>query len=399
MVVSQASRGRRASGAVILGAGYTVRRSRPVPADDASIASMAATEPILTRRALNRALLDRQLLLERSTMSIPEAVERVGGLQTQYAPSGYVGLWTRLAAIGRDALTAALENRSVIQATLMRGTIHVVSRREYWRYAMGVRRARRDWALRLPAGATRLGGELEMIANADRLRAALAAGPRTVKELGSLGAGFVGNLGLWVDLVRVPPSGTWERRRADRLGLAEVWVGPPDASEDDGLEHLARAYLRGFGPAPWGDIASWAGIPITAARRGGERLTLRRYRDEDGRELVDLADTDLPDPETPAPVRFLPHWDASLLVHARRTGILPEPYRSRIFTPRNPFSVGTFLVDGAVAGAWSAREGRIVLDPYDALDATDRQAVDAEREALEAFHAPSAPLDQQGETA
>ena len=117
-------------------------------------------------------------------------------------------------------------------------------------------------------------------------------------------------------------------------------------------------------------------------------MTLARYRDEDGRELVDLADGELPDPETPAPVRFLPHWDASLLVHARRTGLLPEPYRPRIFTTRNPFSVGTYLVDGAVAGAWSVREGRIVLDPYDALDAKDQRAVHEERDALESFHAP-----------
>ena len=108
------------------------------------------TERVLTRRHLNRALLARQLLLERSTMSIPEAVEQVGGLQTQYAPSGYVGLWTRLADFRREALTDALEERSVVQATLMRTTIHMVSRREFWRYAMGVRQARRAWALRMP---------------------------------------------------------------------------------------------------------------------------------------------------------------------------------------------------------------------------------------------------------
>jgi hypothetical protein len=349
---------------------------------------MATTVPTLTRRVLNRALLDRQLLLERSTMSIADAVEHVGGLQTQYAPSGYVGLWTRLAGFKRDALTTALEDRLVIQATLMRGTIHVVSRREFWRYAMGIRRARREWALKLPAGLANAAGESAMVANGERLREALADGPRTVKELGDLGAGFIGNLGLWVDLVRVPPSGTWQRRRADRLGLAEDWVGPPDASEDEGLEHLVGSYLRAFGPAPWRDIASWAGISMATARRGGERLTLSRYRDEDGRELVDLASTELPDPEATAPVRFLPHWDASLLVHARRTGILPEAYRPRIFTSRNPFSVGTYLVDGAVAGAWSVREGRIVLDAYHSLEAKVQRAVDEERDALESFHAP-----------
>jgi hypothetical protein len=342
------------------------------------------TERTLTRRHLNRALLARQLLLERSMLSIPEAVEQVGGLQTQYAPSGYVGLWTRLADFRREGLTDTLEQRRVVQATLMRTTIHVVSAREFWRYAMGVRQARREWALRIPG---RKGDEASLIEEATRMREALGDGPRTVKELGELGAGFVGNLGLWVDLVRVPPSGTWAQRRADRLALAEDWVGPTDSSEDEGLEHLVRSYLRAFGPAAWRDIASWAGISVSDARRGGERLTLARYRDEDGRELIDLENAPLPDPGTPAPVRFLPHWDANLLVHARRAGILPEDYRSKVFSIRNPFSVGTYLVDGVVAGAWSARDGRIELDPYEPLAAKDQRAVEQEREALEAFHA------------
>ena len=342
------------------------------------------TERILSPRALNRALLARQLLIERSPLSIAEAVEQVGGLQTQYAPSGYVGLWTRLRDFPRDALTAALEDRTVIQATLMRVTIHVVSRRKFWAYATGVRHARRQWALRTPGAG---GGEATMIAAAARLRDALAPGPRTVKELGELGAGFVGNLGLWIDLVRVPPSGTWARRRADRLATAEDWVGPCDVTEATGREHLVRAYLRAFGPAAWRDIASWAGVSVTEARQAGEGLTLVRYLDGDGRELIDLPDAPLPDPGTPAPVRFLPHWDANLLVHARRTGLVPEPYRPRIFSSRNPFSVGVYLVDGMVAGAWSLRDGRIELDPFTELTGRDQRAVEREREALEAFHA------------
>jgi len=316
-------------------------------------------------------------------MPIPSAIEQVGGLQTQYAPSGYVGLWTRLGAFDRGALTIALEDRSVIQASLMRTTIHMVSRRDFWPYAMGVRRARREWVIRTRGSEV---SEAEMIANDERLRSALADGPRTVKELGELGAGFVGNIGLWVDLVRVPPSGTWERRRADRLGLAETWLGPCDATEDEGLTHLVRAYLRAFGPAPWRDIASWAGISVTEARRGGEGLTLVGYRDDDGRPLVDLPDAELPDPDLPAPVRFLPHWDANLLVHARRTGLLPEAHRPRVFSTKNPFSVGTYLVDGRVAGAWSLRDGRVVLDPFEELTAADQRAVERERAALEAFH-------------
>jgi hypothetical protein len=349
--------------------------------------TIIATVPIrtLSRRALNRALLHRQLLLERATTAIPEALEQVGGLQTQYAPSGYVGLWTRLADFERDALTAALEARTVIQATLMRTTIHLVSRREFWAYANGVRRARQEWSRRVSG--TDPDVESAIIQRAERLRAALADGPRTVKELGELGAGFVGNLGLWVDLVRVPPSGTWERRRADRLALAEEWVGPADRTEDEGLAHLVRAYLRAFGPAPWRDIASWGGISVADARRGGEGVALVHHRDEEGRQLVDLGGAELPDPGTPAPVRFLPHWDANLLVHARRTGILPEAYRPRVFSSKNPFSVGTYLVDGTVAGAWSIRQGRVELDPFEDLSAADRRAVEREREALEAFHA------------
>ena len=285
-------------------------------------------------------------------------------------------------AFRRDALTGDLETGRVIQATLLRVTIHLVSRREFWPYAMGVRQARRALVLRTPILAAT---EPEMVERAERLRVALADGPRTVKELGELGAGFVGNLGLWVDLVRVPPSGTWERRRADRLALAEQWIGPSDTTEEEGLRHLVRAYLRAFGPAAWKDIASWAGISASDARRAGSELDLVTFRDEAGRPLVDLAGEPLPDAGVPAPVRFLPHWDANLLVHARRTGILPEPFRPRVFSTKNPFSVGTYLVDGSVAGAWSIREGRVELDPYRELGSRDRQAVDVEREALEAF--------------
>jgi hypothetical protein len=158
-----------------------------------------------------------------------------------------------------------------------------------------------------------------------------------------------------------------------------------DATEDDGLTHLVRAYLRAFGPASWRDIASWAGISVANARRGGEGLELVAYRDEQGRPLVDLPDQPLPDAGLRVPVRFLPHWDATLLVHARRTGILPEDFRPRIFSSKNPFSVGTYLVDGQVAGAWSVRDGAVVLDPCQSLATADEREVDREREALEAF--------------
>ena len=338
------------------------------------------TERVLTQRALNRALLARQLLLERARLPIPRALERIGGIQNQYAPSGYVGLWARLVDVERPALTRALERRTAVQGTLMRVTIHLVSAREFWLFAMGVRQARREWWLRQRKVDAR---ELEH--GAERLRAALADGPRSVKELGDLASGFVGNASLWVDLVRVPPSGTWERRRADLLALAEDWLGPCDVTEEAGVEHLVRSYLRAFGPGAPRDVASWAGVPVGAVASAIERLDLRRVRDEQGRLLHDLPRAPLPDPETPAPVRFLPHWDASLLVHARRTGVLPEHHRERVFSTKNPHSVGTFLVDGAVAGSWREEQGRVVLEAFEPLPSSVVREVEGEAERLEAF--------------
>jgi hypothetical protein len=135
-------------------------------------------------------------------------------------------------------------------------------------------------------------------------------------------------------------------------------------SEEDGLAHLIRRYLGGFGPALAADISSWAGVPVTRLRPVVERMTLRRFRDGDGGELVDLPRQPIPDPDVVAPIRFLPTWDATLLVHARRTGILPEEYRTAVFNTRNPQSLTTFLVDGAVAGAWRYQGEKVHLEPF-----------------------------------
>ena len=300
---------------------------------------------VLTQRELNRALLARQLLLERSTLSIPRALERMGGIQNQYAPNAYVRLWSCLEGFRREQLTHALERRTVVQGTLMRTTIHTVSAREYWLFAAGLGRAAREWQLRVDKTPARL-----MRKRAAKLRAALLSGPVRANELD-------GRAQLWEDIVRVPPSGTWERRRADLYGLAEQWLGPAGASEDDGFDHVVRSYLRGFGPAALDDVSSWSGVPARMLAPALERLRLRRFRDEQGRELVDLPRAPLPPPDTPAPVRFLPWWDAVLLVHARRTGVMPEEYRPIVFATKNPPSVPTFLVDGRVAGAWRYDDG------------------------------------------
>ncbi|HTE59460.1 MAG TPA: crosslink repair DNA glycosylase YcaQ family protein, partial [Solirubrobacteraceae bacterium] len=193
--------------------------------------------------------------------------------------------------------------------------------------------------------------------------------------------------GLWVDLVRAPPSGTWERRRADLFALAEDWIGPPDVGVHVATDHLVRRYLAGFGPATRKDIANFTGIALTPLAKVLERLELRRFASEDGEELLDVPDGLLPDPETPAPPRFVPTWDASLLTHARRTGILPEEHRPKLFSPKYPQSFPTFLVDGAVAGTWRFQDGEIALSPFEPLDAADEQALRDEAERLAAFHA------------
>jgi winged helix DNA-binding protein len=349
-------------------------------------------ERVLTQNELNRALLARQLLLGRTRLSIPRAVERVAGIQNQYAPNAYIRLWSCLDGFRRDDLTRALERRSVVQATVMRGTIHIVSPRDFWLFQAGIRRAGLDWWQRVH----RPHAQATDLAGAGRaLRCHLRGRVAEREELTELLRSFdppdaPRNLawsGVDVPLVRVPPSGTWARRRAHTFALADEWIAPGDVTEGAGLEHLARRYLAGFGPAGRADLASWASVPVTALAPVLDRMTLRRFRDEDGRELLDLPRAPIPAGDTKAPVRFLPTWDATLLVHARRTQILPEEYRPLVFTTKNPASVWTFLVDGRVAGTWRYAEPRIELEPFAPLPRVARRELEDEASRLAAFHA------------
>ena len=337
----------------------------------------------LGRAELNRALLARQLLLERSGLPLPRALERIGGIQAQYAPSMYIGLWSRLEGLERDALTDALARKSIVQATLMRSTIHLVSRRDFWPLALATREARRaSWLRSVPEPGARA-----MADAARTLRAELDGGSMKRAEMEALlGKNRARAVGLWIDLVRVPPSGTWERRRADLYAAAEDWLGEPAGDEAEGIDLLVRRYLGGFGPASAKDVASFTGLAGPALAPVLDRVATRRFRSEDGEELLDLPRAPLPDPETPAPPRFLPTWDATLLVHARRTGVLPEEHRPTIFSSRNPHSSPTFLVDGAVAGTWRYEKGAIRLDPFAPLDVATTRALREEADRLAAFH-------------
>jgi hypothetical protein len=297
----------------------------------------------------------------------------------------YLGLWSRVAGLERDAVTEALRQRRVVQGTLLRCTIHLVSRRDYWPFAIGIREARRAWVLRVVKGTTAAG----LARAAADLRAALAGGPLRRTEIDRIvGPENRVGVGMWLDLVRVPPSGTWERRRADLYGLAEDWLGPdPVLSVEECIELLVRRYLGGFGPATRPEIADWSGIPVATLAPVLKGMALRSLRAEDGAELLDLPRAPLPAGDTPVPVRFLPVWDATLLVHARRSQILPEEFRSRVFNTKQPQSVNTFLVDGSVAGTWRYEGGHVALTEFRPLPAAVRRELAEEAERLAEFHA------------
>ena len=263
----------------------------------------------LSARELNRSLLARQLLLERSPKSVIQAIEAVGGLQTQNATGGYVGLWTRLKKFDMADLTKALEERRAVQGTMMRITIHLVSAGDYPLVAAGTRPSRRAAWLRYHQGRAT---EADVRKAAAAAKEALAKGPLSRTELKP----YVESSTVWngvnalYDVLRVPPSGTWDRRRADVYAMAADWLGPIAATEEEGLELLLKRYLAGFGPGRLADAASWAGVPAKKLQPAAEKLNVRRFEDEEGKELLDLPRAPLPDAKTPAPARFLPVWDA-----------------------------------------------------------------------------------------
>jgi Winged helix DNA-binding domain len=346
----------------------------------------------LSTRTLNRTLLARQHLLERSFPDPIAVMEAMGGIQMQYAPAGYIGLWSRVRDFGRPTLTRLLEERRAVQGTMLRVTIHTVSAADYWPTMAGIRRANREWSARVQG---REIGSTDLEAVAAAIREELAGGPLRATELTDRleRRGFPRRAFAWaatsVEMVRVPPSGTWERRRADLYALAERWLPPDrDVGEDEGIEHLVRRYLGAFGPAPPRDIAGWMGVNVGQMRHVLERmdLDLRRYRDERGTALLDLPDAEVRTGDEPAPPRFLPVWDATLLVHARRTGILPEEFRPMIFNTKTPQSMNTVLLDGRVAATWRFDDGDIRLSPLRNLRPAERRGLEEEAHRLAGFH-------------
>jgi hypothetical protein len=342
-----------------------------------------SSERVLTLRELNRALLARQLLLERTRLAVPRAVERVCALQAQYSPSPYIALWSRLSGFRKEQLTRALEQRRVVKASLFRITLHIVSARDYPYFAATWLRAAQETTPRVTA---------EKIAELSRLvNAAATKGPITHEELEALAAeglgGFRWRTRTLAPLIHLPPSGTWRFHGRPELLAMKKWLGVELPPREDGAECLVRSYLAAFGPAMQNDLLRFAGVRVGDVRPGLERLELRRFRDERGRVLLDLPRAPLPPEDAPAPVRFLPKWDSALLAYAppERMRILPDRFRTTVIRA-NGDVLPTVLVDGFVAATWNVdKNGKLEIKQLRRLSKAERAEVDDEGERLVAF--------------
>jgi hypothetical protein len=341
-------------------------------------------ERVLTLRELNRATLARQLLLQRKRLSSSAVIERLVGMQAQWPPAPYVGIWTRTTSFRREALERELASAAVVKATVMRQTLHLVTRPDYA-------------LLRAALSETNFPDQSPQARRlAPSVRALAAKGPVTTAEaLAHLErehglTGFTARR-AWrgarvrAHLLQHHESALWDARPNRRF----VAVEEPEAHDPlVARTEILRRYLAAFGPASRRDIVAWSMMHVPEIGRALERLEpLLRFRDEHGRELLDVSRAPLPDADTPAPVRFLPKWDNVLLAFADRTRVLPEQYRKRVIS-MNGDVAQTFLVDGFVAGIWRVEKGRVALEPFSTLPRSVRRDLQGEAERLEAFLAP-----------
>jgi DNA glycosylase AlkZ-like len=321
------------------------------------------------------------LLLERRRLAVPRAIERLCALQAQYSLSPYIALWSRIVGFRREQLTRALEQRQILKSTLFRITLHMTSARDYPYFAAAFLPAAQEMTPRIAAGE---------IARLTRAVETLAREPITHEQLEALAAERMG--GRWrarvlAPLVHVPPSGTWRFHGRPELVALKSWLGVDLPPREEGAARLVRSYLAAFGPATREDLLRFAGVRVGDLQPGLERLELRRFRDERGRLLLDLPRAPLPDGDVPAPARFLPKWDSSLLAYAppERTRILPEQFRKTVIRS-NGDVLPTVLVDGFVAGTWNVdRRGELQLEPLRRLSKSERVGIEEEGEQLREF--------------
>ena len=354
---------------------------------------------VLSRRALNRATLARQLLLDRHQMTVPAAIEHLVGMQAQAPNSPYVGLWTRLVDFRADQLADLITKRRAVRGSLMRATVHLVTARDFLELRAVVQPVlERSFAS--TAFSRNLAG-VDMAALRTAGKALLEERPRTSVELGRLLAmqwpdrdptSLAYAIGYLEPLVQVPPRGIWGKSGQATRTTAKAWLGR-SVKATATPDRTVMRYLRAFGPASVQDIAMWS--RLTQVREVTERIRrrLRTFRDEKGRELFDLPDAPRPDPDTPAPVRFLPEYDNLMLSHADRTRVIPDARATPLF-PGNGSVLGFVLVDGLFRGTWKVSRQRdaatLNISSFAPLSKPDRRSVSEEGERLVAFLAPEA---------
>ncbi|NOK19667.1 winged helix DNA-binding domain-containing protein [Corallococcus carmarthensis] len=354
---------------------------------------------VLSTQALNRATLARQLLLTREKMTVPRAIEHLVGLQAQLARPPYLALWSRLQGFQRDQLTKLALKRQLARGTMMRGTLHLMTAKDYLRYR----------GLFQPLLAAALRSVLKERATALDLPALLATAkpfldeqPRTFEEVRAhllkhhvggdeRAMGFATRMML--PLIQVPEEGLeWGWPGNSGFTLAESWLGEKLSTDDDASPLVLR-YLAAFGPATVADMQAWSGIKPLKDAFETVRGKLVEFRDEKKRALFDLPKAPRPPEDTPAPVRFLPDFDNLILSHADRTRFVPPEHRPLLST-KNLRVLNVFLVDGRTAGTWTTERKKgaatLVCNAFEPLKKPVRDALVQEGEALLRFSDPEA---------
>jgi hypothetical protein len=364
----------------------------------------------LSPRALNRAALRRQLLLGRAPLTALQAVGHLAGLQAQAPLAPYVGLWTRLAGFRHEELKELITERAVLRAHLMRNTVHLVDAGDYLRFR----------PLYQPVLARHLAGNFgKNLIGVDLAELAAVAAdllgqtPLTRVELGARlaprwpdhdPASLAYAASHLLPLVQVPPRGLWgEPNHRAAFFLASAWLADRDSSASPSpplgldptsmmqstmLEQLVLRYLAAYGPASVADAQAWSGL--SRLREVTDRLgsRLRAFTGPDGAGLLDLPDAPRPDPDVPAPPRFLPEYDNLLLSYAERSRVIPHR-RPVPLPPGHGATVGTLLIDGLWQADWKISQGVLEIEPFISLGPADRDAVAAEGERLLGFAAPA----------